>query len=97
MVPHVYIGLSGVPTPPVFAHCSGSFVNGTEAQRRVSGRTIELEMSVLLFGVFLRAIRISPVKRLMFGRSLDERNRQGVLNCVIMEMIKEWLQYSIMN
>lgn len=44
------IHVFGVPTPPVFAYCSGLYMNGTEAQTRAADSIAELEISVLSFG-----------------------------------------------
>lgn len=49
------------PTIQVFAYRSGLFVNGTDAQESVAGHIAELEMSVVFFGVFLRAVRVGFV------------------------------------
>lgn len=52
----------GMPTTAVFAYCIELFVYGIMLQIKVVGRIVEAEMSVLLIGVVLRAVRAGPVK-----------------------------------
>lgn len=54
-------------------------MKGTEAQHKVMARIAKVELSILSFGPFLRAIRIGLVKRLSFGHSIKVCNGQGVL------------------
>lgn len=46
---------------PVFAYCSNVFTNGTGAQQKIVARIIEVELSILFFGAFLRAVCIGSV------------------------------------
>lgn len=52
----------GALTLPVFACCSGVFVNGTDTQRKVVTRIAELELSVFSFGAFYPADCVESVK-----------------------------------
>lgn len=83
----------GVPTPPVFAYCSGLFFNGFETEQGFVARITEAEISMLTFGVFFRAFCIGPVKRSLFRRLFEEYDGQDVLVCVPKAMMNEWFGY----
>lgn len=52
----------GVPMPPLFLYRSGILVNGTDAEKKVVLRIAEVELSVLSFSTFFRAVRVGSVK-----------------------------------
>lgn len=54
-----------------------------------------MELSILFFGVFLRAVHIGLLKRLSFSRMNDECDGQGVLMRVSDAMVKEWFDFGI--
>lgn len=58
--------------PSDFAYCTGLFVNGIEAQKRVLGRIAEMKMSMLSSEAFLRSVRAGHLKRLLFSRLAEE-------------------------
>lgn len=56
----------------MLSYYSGVFINGTEAQQKVVARIAELELSVLSFSAFFRAVRVGSLKRLSFSRFIEE-------------------------
>lgn len=57
---------------PVFAYCSGMFINDTEAQQKVEARIHEMKLSILSLGLFFNAVLVDPVKQLSFSVSIEE-------------------------
>lgn len=52
-------------------------MNGTETQQKVVARIAKVELSILFFSAFLRAVRIDPMKQFSFIRVIDECNGHG--------------------
>lgn len=85
-----------VSTLSIFVYCSGLFTNETEAQMRDTGLITEVELSVLLFYAFLRAVCAGPAKQFPVSRLFKKCDGQEVL-IVLHVMIKERLHYRILR
>lgn len=85
----------GVPTPSVFffSYCSGVYCERYSGTEERLAHSSEVELFVLSFGAFLRAVRVRPVKRLSFSPLLDGCNGQCVLMKVPDAMVMEWFDF----
>lgn len=68
---------SGSPAPPVLAYCRNIFMIRTKTQKKVVHRIVEVELWILCFGAFFRAVRIGPMKQLSFSRVIDKCDGRG--------------------
>lgn len=59
-------------------------------------RVAEVEFFILSLGLFLRAVRIGAVKRLLFARLLTSRKTCGAILRVASLLIKEWFAFGIL-